>query len=115
MYEWIQKPGQIEKDSDKNNTKQCMDWEKFSWLGRGQNSIFKAFWRVSQSVRIDQMLGFSEDRKNTVGKVTTLVFNGKSINNNVLTMEIVNTRISIFFIKKKGLVEKLLKHGRRAV
>lgn len=30
-------------------------------------------------------------------------------------MEIVNTRISIFFIKKKGLVEKLLKHGRRAV
>lgn len=115
MYEWVQKPGQIEKDADKNNKKQFMDWKKVSWLGRGQNSIFKAFWRVSQSIKIDQMFGSSEDRRNTVGKVTTLIFNGKSIINNVLTMEIVNTRISIFFIKKKRLVEKLLKHGRRAV
>lgn len=75
--------------------------EKVSWLGREQNSIFKAFWRVSQSIKIDQMFGSSEDRRNTVGKVTTLIFNGKSIINNVLTMEIVNTRILIFFIKKK--------------
>lgn len=92
-----------------------MDWKKVSWWGRGQNSIFKAFWRVSHSNKIDQMFGFSEDRGNTVGKVRTLICNGKSIKKNVLTMEIVNTRICIFFIKKKGLVEKLLKHGRQAV
>ena len=78
-----------------------MEWEKVSWWGRGQNSRFKAIWRVSHSNRIDQMFGFSEDRINAMGKVRTLICKWKSIKKNVLMMEIVNTRICIFFIKKK--------------
>ena len=51
MYRQIQKPGQLEKDSEKSNKSSSWTGEKKFMEGWGQSSRFKAIPRVSYSKR----------------------------------------------------------------